>query len=76
MSIHDQRQPPLASVSSPDRVLTLRQWAELNSLGYRTAQRIIASGNGPKVVQLGDRRIGITEAHNREWLASRVRDRG
>ena len=76
MSIHDQRQPPLASVSSPDRVLTLRQWAELNSLGYRTAQRIIASGNGPKVVQLGDRRIGITEAHNREWLASRVRERG
>ena len=50
--------------------------AELNSLGYRTAQRIIASGNGPKVVQLGDRRIGITEAHNREWQASRVRERG
>jgi predicted DNA-binding transcriptional regulator AlpA len=76
MSIDYQRQPPSASISSSDRVLTLRQWAELNSLGYRTAQRIIASGNGPKIVQLGDRRIGITEAHNREWQASRVRDRG
>ena len=76
MSIDYQRQPPSASISSPNRVLTLRQWAELNSLGYRTAQRIIASGNGPKIVQLGDRRIGITEAHNREWQASRVRDRG
>jgi len=56
MSTSYQRQPPSAS---PNRVLTLRQWAELNSLGYRTAQRIIASGNGPKIVQLGDRRTAL-----------------
>jgi predicted DNA-binding transcriptional regulator AlpA len=61
------------SETRSNRVLTLRQWAEINSLGYRTAQRILASGDGPKVIQLGERRIGITEAHNTEWQSSRVR---
>jgi predicted DNA-binding transcriptional regulator AlpA len=77
MSDSNRRQRPLASERVPHRVrvLTLRQWAELNSLGVRTAKRIIASGNGPKITQLSDRRIGIQERHNEEWLASRVRDR-
>jgi hypothetical protein len=42
-----------------DRVLTFRQWAALNSLGERTARRLIKLGHGPPVVQLSDRRIGI-----------------
>jgi hypothetical protein len=56
-----------------DRVLTFRQWAALNSLGERTARRLLKSGHGPPVVQLSDRRIGITVRANREWQESRER---
>lgn len=73
MSDSNRSQRPLASKRLPHRILTLRQWAELNSLGVRTAKRIIAAGDGPKITQLSDRRIGIREDHNREWQDSRVR---
>jgi predicted DNA-binding transcriptional regulator AlpA len=73
MTDSNRRQRPLASERVPNRVLTLRQWAELNTLSERTARHIIASGNGPKVTQLSGRRIGIREDHNAEWLDSRVR---
>jgi hypothetical protein len=56
-----------------DRVLTFRQWAALNSLGERTARRILKSGNGPAWVQLSDRRIGVTVRANRAWQESRER---
>jgi hypothetical protein len=64
--------PPLALLLD-DRVLTFRQWAALNSLGERTARRLIKLGHGPPVVQLSDRRIGITVRANREWQAARER---
>jgi len=56
------------------RVMSLSEWCELNNLSVPTGRRIIASGKGPKVLQLGDRRIGIREDHNAEWQVSRVRD--
>jgi predicted DNA-binding transcriptional regulator AlpA len=59
----------------PNRVLTLRQWADLNSLGYRTACRLLASGEGPKVIQLTERRIGIREADNEKWQQARLQAR-
>jgi predicted DNA-binding transcriptional regulator AlpA len=59
----------------PHRVLTLREWAKLNSIGYRTAHRLIASGKGPRLTQLSDRRVGVREVDNAAWQASRVRDR-
>jgi hypothetical protein len=71
MSVSNRRQRPLAS--EPRRILTLREWAELNSLGLTNAKQIIASGNGPKITQLSARRIGIREDHAAEWQAARVR---
>jgi len=53
--------------------MTLRQWADLNSLGYSSARRILASGQGPKITQLSERRIGIRVADNDKWQATRVR---
>jgi len=59
----------------PNRVLTLRQWAKLNSIGYRTACRLLASGQGPRVIQLTERRIGIRESDNDKWQQARLQAR-
>jgi predicted DNA-binding transcriptional regulator AlpA len=56
-----------------DRVLTFKQWCDLNSLSPATGRRILKSGDGPKSVQLSPRRIGISLRANREWLAARAR---
>ena len=57
----------------PNQVLTIREWAALNNIGLRTAMRLLASGNGPVVTQLTEKRIGITVANNAKWQASRAR---
>jgi predicted DNA-binding transcriptional regulator AlpA len=64
------KQPPALT---PDRVLTLDQWCELNSLGRNTAKRLIANGDGPAIVQLSPRRIGIRESDAAAWQAARIR---
>jgi predicted DNA-binding transcriptional regulator AlpA len=62
-----------APAPAPDRVFTLRQFSQLNGIGYRSAQRLIASGQGPRVTQLTERRIGIRESDAAEWQAARLR---
>jgi hypothetical protein len=64
--------PPLAPLLD-DRVLTFAQWCALNSLGERTGRRILQSGSGPAVVQLSERRIGVTVRENRRWQQARER---
>jgi hypothetical protein len=64
--------PPLAPLND-DQVLTFREWCILNSIGERTGRRILKSGNGPPVVQLSEKRIGITVGANRLWQQSRTR---
>jgi predicted DNA-binding transcriptional regulator AlpA len=55
------------------RVMTLTEWCQLNSFSVDTGKRLIKSGRGPRVLQLSDRRIGITVAANREWQQARER---
>ena len=55
------------------RVLSFRQWCELNSISLSTGRRILASGSGPEVTQLSRRRIGITTRSNRAWQAAHTR---
>jgi hypothetical protein len=55
------------------RVMTLRQWCEVNDLSWWTGQRLIKAGQGPKILQLSPRRIGITVRANREWQQARER---
>jgi hypothetical protein len=59
--------------SNDHRVLSFRQWCELNGFSPATGRRIIAAGNGPVVTQLSPRRIGITIANNARWQESRAR---
>ena len=56
-----------------DRVLTFRAWCAVNGFSKATGRRIIKGGNGPPVLQLSARRIGIRESDNAAWQASRVR---
>jgi predicted DNA-binding transcriptional regulator AlpA len=74
MSNFDRHQRELAPESHLNRVLTLAQWAALNSISRTTAKRLVAAGRGPKVVQLSERRIGIREIDNAAWQAARVRN--
>ena len=39
------------------KVLTLKEWCKLNTLSFATGKRILASGEGPPVVQLSARRV-------------------
>jgi hypothetical protein len=55
------------------RVLSFRQWCELNGFSPATGRRIINAGNGPIVTQLSPRRIGVTVGNNAIWQASRAR---
>jgi predicted DNA-binding transcriptional regulator AlpA len=63
-------------LTTPDRILTFDQFCSLNSLGRNTAKRLIAAGNGPAVVQLSPRRIGIRVSDNSKWQDARIRGRG
>jgi hypothetical protein len=65
--------PPLLDLPNDSHVMTFAQWCEVASIGQRTGRRILASGTGPTVTNLSDRRIGITFRHHREWLARRAR---
>ena len=64
----------LAGFENDDnRVLSFRQWCVLYGISARTGRRLLASGNGPIVTQLSEKRIGITVGNNRRWQESRER---
>jgi predicted DNA-binding transcriptional regulator AlpA len=56
----------------PDRVLTLKQFAELTTLSLRTAKRVVEAGELP-VAQLSARRIGLRSGDIAKWQAERTR---
>jgi predicted DNA-binding transcriptional regulator AlpA len=56
-----------------DRVLTFRMWCAVNEFSLATGRRIMKRGEGPRVLQLSPRRIGIRESDNAAWQASRAR---
>jgi hypothetical protein len=56
-----------------EQVLSFRQWCVLNGFSERTGRRVLASGNGPVVIQLSEKRIGITVGNNRAWQQARAR---
>jgi hypothetical protein len=58
-----------------EQVLTFFEWCQINRFSERTGRRILKSGQGPPVVRLSERRIGVRVGDNREWQASRARAR-
>jgi len=68
------RGPPLEHLSAEDqRVLTLKEWARLNGFSFMTAKRLIKAGEGPTILQVSRRRIGIRLIDNARWQAARLR---
>ncbi|SHH38438.1 helix-turn-helix transcriptional regulator [Bradyrhizobium erythrophlei] len=55
-----------------DRVMSFDDWCKLNGFSRSTGQRLIASGNGPRFIQLSEKRKGVTVGENRRWQQSRV----
>jgi predicted DNA-binding transcriptional regulator AlpA len=72
MAKPDSRQRGLAHV---DRIWTLDEFAKLNSISTATLARAIARGDGPPVVKLSLRRLGIRESDGAAWQAARVQER-
>jgi hypothetical protein len=56
-----------------DQVLGFTQWCLLNNISVRTGRRIIDGPDGPAVVKLSDRKLGITVRENRLWQQRRAR---
>ena len=70
-----RRRPKLGpfALDHDDQVLTFVEWCSLNRIGERTGRRLLATGKGPVVTQLTEKRIGITIRANRAWQKSRAR---
>jgi predicted DNA-binding transcriptional regulator AlpA len=56
-----------------DRVLTFRMWCAVNGFSLATGRRIVARGDGPRIIRLSPRRLGIRESDNAAWQAARIR---
>jgi hypothetical protein len=58
------------------RVLGFIEAAERSDQSVRTLQRQIAKGEGPRVVEISERRRGILESDFEAWLLARRRPAG
>jgi predicted DNA-binding transcriptional regulator AlpA len=67
--------PGDAAVNSPDQIRSMRETAAILglSLGLSQLQRLIAIGDGPAVISLSERRVGISDADREAWVGSRRR---
>lgn len=60
------------SLPDDDVVDSFKDWCAARSLSEDTGRRLIASGQGPAIVRLSARRIGIRRKDNRAWLEART----
>src|SRR5262245_10556451 len=72
--------PPVGHNAPPvehrDKVLTFSAWCQVNAFSLATGRRLIKRGDGPPVLQLSPRRIGVKESDNAAWQQSQVRGGG
>ena len=59
-------------ISPDDRVTSFAAWCEAVGISLATGRRLIASGDGPVITRLSDRRIGIRGRDHVEWLNRRA----
>jgi hypothetical protein len=55
-----------------DAVMSFAAWCALNDISQPTGRRLIKRGDGPEIIRLSPKRIGITVKADREWKAKRV----
>jgi hypothetical protein len=71
--MQNDKKKPVQIIDPDQRVMSLAEWCALNGFSIATGKRLILSGQGPKVIQLSKKRIGIRVCDNRAWQESRVR---
>jgi hypothetical protein len=54
-----------------DRVTPLSDWFRRVGLPTRSGRRLIASGQGPTITELTERRKGVRERDHLAWLEAR-----
>jgi predicted DNA-binding transcriptional regulator AlpA len=52
-----------------NRILSFQQWCRRRGISEATGRRILNSGQGPRVVRISQRRLGIFEADDDANLA-------
>jgi predicted DNA-binding transcriptional regulator AlpA len=55
------------------KVLTLKEWARLTGVSFQTAKRLIAAGEGPRIIQLSTKRMGVRMIDAARWSEQRLR---
>jgi hypothetical protein len=55
------------------QVLSFTDWCRLNNFSAATGRRILKRGDGPPIVQLSTRRIGIRLRDHDAWSEDRMR---
>ena len=65
--------PAPFATNHDDQVLTFLEWCSLNRISERNGRRLLANGEGPAVVRLSPKRIGVTVRENRAWQQARSR---
>jgi prophage regulatory protein len=63
---------PMNNVSSPYRMLRLRQVKEMIALSKTAIYYRIAQGTFPKPVNLGGKSVGWLESEVNTWIESRI----
>ena len=65
--------PKLFTDLADQRVMTVAEFSDLNAISIATAKRLLRSGEGPRVLRLSTKRIGVRVIDNREWQEARMR---
>jgi hypothetical protein len=62
--------PPPSTVGD-DQIISVPMWCKLVGISEATGRTLLRLGQGPEVVRLSNRRVGISGRAHREWLSSR-----
>jgi hypothetical protein len=65
---------PLPPAVDDDVVEPLSEASRRLGVSVSTLRRLLAAGQGPQVLRLSTRRLGILRRHRREWLAAKSSD--
>jgi predicted DNA-binding transcriptional regulator AlpA len=71
-TLRDKRLADREAVTHPDKVLSFPEWARLIGLSRDAAYRLLHSGNGPRWMRLGIRRMGVRLSDHRAWCEQRA----
>jgi predicted DNA-binding transcriptional regulator AlpA len=62
-----------ATVILPDQIRSMRETAAILGVSLRQLQRMISMGDGPVVIRLSERRVGVSDADREAWVDARRR---